>query len=263
MAPVRESRVNRPWTLPWRVVPHRQPGGGGGVAFLAFEEFGLVGVGGVGGGDLEDVPAQVLEGFGVVVGGECEQVLLGLEGDVGVEVVGELGQGAEDGLGLLDVDPALGERGPGRVVALEAVGEPHGPVRGRSGGPGLVGVPVGGRGGAGVAGDVDPVGVGEESGLRARPAAPRRTWTSAIAGGGVGGVHRPHRDPPATAAELIAHAGDHPGDRVRLVRDRCHGPIPAPTTDPRAGPESASSVDKGFRRPSARGMRKCAFLALP
>ena len=37
-----------------------------------------MGVGGVGGGDLEDVPAQLLEGFGVVVGGELEQVLLGL-----------------------------------------------------------------------------------------------------------------------------------------------------------------------------------------
>ena len=99
------------------VVPHRQPGRGGGVAFLALEQFGFVGVGGVGGGDLEDVPAQLLEGFGVVVGGELEQVLLGLEGDVGVEVVGELGQGAEDDLGLLDVDPPLGERGTGRVVA--------------------------------------------------------------------------------------------------------------------------------------------------
>ena len=157
------------------VVVDHQPGGGLGVAFLAFEQLGFVGVGGVGGGDLEDVPAQVLEGFGVVVGGECEQVLLGLDGDPGVEVVGELGQRAEDRLGLLDVDPALGERGPGGVVALEARGEPHRPVRA-------------GRGwcewrcACQLAVEVAPVlpamsirsACDEDSGLQAQPAAPRR-----------------------------------------------------------------------------------------
>ena len=63
------------------VVVDGQPGGGGGVAFLAFEQGGFVGVGGVGGDDLQDPAAQVLEGFGVVVGGELEQVLLGLDAD--------------------------------------------------------------------------------------------------------------------------------------------------------------------------------------
>ena len=218
------------------VVPHRQPGGGGGVAFFSLQQFGFVGVGGVGGGDLEDVPAQLLEGFGVVVVGECEQVLLGLVDDVGVEVVGELGQGAEDGLGLLDVDPALGERGPGRVVAVETRGEPQRPVRGGTGGPGAGGRASSrsrwrrccrrcrsGRRGRG-------------AGTSARPAAPRRPgprrwrrWSR----------WRPSTTPgPRDLAELIAHASEHPGDRVRLVRDRCHGPIPAPHADPRARPES-------------------------
>ena len=49
-------------------------------------------------------------------------------------------------------------------------------------------------------------------------------------GGGLGGVHRPHRH-PRDLTELIAHASERPGDRVGLVGDRCHGPIPAPTTD--------------------------------
>ncbi len=70
------------------VVPHGQPGGCGGGAFLAFEQGGLVGVGGVGAGDLEDVLAEVLEGFGVVLGGEVEQVAFGLLDPCGVEVVG-------------------------------------------------------------------------------------------------------------------------------------------------------------------------------
>ena len=70
------------------VVPDGQPGGCRGVAFLLLEQGGLVGVGGVGAGDLEDVLAQVLEGFGVVFGGEVEQVLLCLDEELGVEVVG-------------------------------------------------------------------------------------------------------------------------------------------------------------------------------
>jgi hypothetical protein len=147
------------------VVPDGQPGGRGGVAFLAFEERGFVGVGGLGGGDLEGVSAQVLEGLGVVVGGLLEQVPLGLVDQVGVEVGGEVGQGAEDGLGLLHVDPALGQRGPGVLALLEPVGEPHRPMRRRSGGSRLVGVPVRGRGRAGGGGQVDPVGVRQEPGL--------------------------------------------------------------------------------------------------
>ena len=87
-----------------------------------------MGVGGVGVDDLEDPAAEDLQRLGVVVGGELEQVPFGLVDDFGVEVVGELGQGSEDGLGLLDVDPAVGERGTGQVAVLETRREPHGPV---------------------------------------------------------------------------------------------------------------------------------------
>ena len=67
-----------PWTLPCpsSYTVSRVAACGG--ALFAFEQGGLVGVGGVGAGDLEDVLAQVLQGFGVVVGGEVEQVALGL-----------------------------------------------------------------------------------------------------------------------------------------------------------------------------------------
>ena len=52
------------------------------------EQRGLVGVGGVGAGDLEDVLAEVLQRFGVVLGGEVEQVAFGLLDPCGVQVVG-------------------------------------------------------------------------------------------------------------------------------------------------------------------------------
>ena len=70
------------------VVPDGQPGRCRGVALFLLEQHGLVGVGGLGAGDLEDVLAQVLQRFGVVLGGELEQVLLGLDEELGVEVVG-------------------------------------------------------------------------------------------------------------------------------------------------------------------------------
>ena len=80
--------MNLPWTLPCPSSYIASRVAAGGVAFLAFEQGGFVGVGGVGAGDLEDVPAEVLEGFGVVLGGEVEQVAFGLLRPCGVEVVG-------------------------------------------------------------------------------------------------------------------------------------------------------------------------------
>ena len=66
-----------------------------------------MGVGGVGVGDLEDPAAEDLQCLGVMDFGQLEQVSLGLVDEVGVESGGEVGDGFEDGLGLLDVDPAL------------------------------------------------------------------------------------------------------------------------------------------------------------
>ena len=60
------------------VLPHREPGGGGRVAFLAFEELGLVGVGGIRGHDLQEPASEPLQRAGVEVLGLGEQVGLGV-----------------------------------------------------------------------------------------------------------------------------------------------------------------------------------------
>jgi hypothetical protein len=70
------------------------------------------------------VSGQVLERLGVEVAGLVDQVRLGLGDQVWVGVVGEVGQAAEDGLGLVGVEPTLGERDPGLLVPLECLGEP-------------------------------------------------------------------------------------------------------------------------------------------
>ena len=76
------------------VVPDHQPGGGLGVAFLASNRAGFVGVGGVGVDDLEDPAAEDLQRLGVMDFGQLEQVPLGLVDEVGVEV----GRGGRRGL---------------------------------------------------------------------------------------------------------------------------------------------------------------------
>ena len=165
---------------------------------------------------------RMLQVLGVVLAGERRSGAARPGRPVGVEVGGELGQGAEDGLGLLDVDPALGERGTGQVVGLEPVGEPDGPVCLDAGGAGGDRVPVRGRGTRRCRRRCRSVWRGTAVGPSARPAGPRRPgprrsqrWSR----------WRPWTTPacPAISAELIADTGERPGDRVRLVRDRCHG----------------------------------------
>ena len=68
------------------VVADHQLGGGLGVAFLAFEQMGFVGVGGVGVDDLEDAAAQDFECLGVELVGLLEQVRFGLGDQLGVEI---------------------------------------------------------------------------------------------------------------------------------------------------------------------------------
>ena len=100
------------------VLVHGQPGGCGGVAFLAFEQGGFVGVGGLGAGDLEDPAAEVLEGLGVEGSGQLEQVLLGLDQSWGRgRRAGPRGRGGWPRPARHGAGP--GERGPGEVVVLE------------------------------------------------------------------------------------------------------------------------------------------------
>jgi hypothetical protein len=93
------------------VLPQVQPGRGGRVPLFLLEELGFVGVGGRGVDDLEQAAAQDLQGLGVERGRLLDQVRLRLGDESRVEVVGELVDGAGDDLGLLDMHPALGQRG--------------------------------------------------------------------------------------------------------------------------------------------------------
>jgi hypothetical protein len=87
------------------VLPHREPARGLGVPFFLLQQFGLVGVGGVGSHDFQEPAPEPLQRAGVEVLGLGEQVLLGVLDQVGVEVGGEVVEGPEDDLGLLDVHP--------------------------------------------------------------------------------------------------------------------------------------------------------------
>ena len=177
-----------------------------------------MGVGGVGGGDDQDVAAEVLERFGVEGGGLLEQVAFGLLGELGVEVGGQVREGAEDGLGLLDVETAGGEGGAGQVVGLKAGGEPHRPVGLDPGGAGGVGVPVRGRGRPGVGGELDLVGVGQESGFELGELG-LGSQHLVDDGGGLGRVHRPDRDggDRGQCRACVSDGGGHP---VGVLRDR-------------------------------------------
>ena len=214
VAPVRVSRVNRPWTLPWPSSYMVSRVAACGVRVPPFEELGLVGVGGSGATTSRIRRPRTLQGCASCSCGLVDQVRLGLGDQLGVEVVGELVEGAEDDLGL--VDPEAGRpparpgsgRGPRRPWA-----RPHHPVRGRSGGPGAVGVPVRGRGGAA---SVAATSI-RSAWASSRPRARR-------AGRLVDGVcrwlrwsrrrpsTRPGRRPPR---QLIAGTSDAGGDRVR------------------------------------------------
>ncbi len=192
-----------------------------GVAFLAFEQGGFVGVGGVGVDDFEDPAAEDLERLGVEVSGLFEEVAFGLLDHLRVEVGGQVGQGVEDGFGLLDVHAAGGQGGAGQVVALEPLGEPHGAVGLDPGGAGGGRVPVGGRGRGGVAGQVDPVGVLEEAGLELGDLCGQCGLSSAraavVSAGSIDHSGMAATEPSAERASAIG--GGHP---VRVLRDRCH-----------------------------------------
>ena len=74
-------------------------------------------------------------------------------------------------------------------------------------------------------------------------------WTSDEGGGGLGGVHGPHRQIRGRG-ELTAYASHRAGHRVGVVGDRCHGSIPALATD--TGWRSQSLCGQGV--PGASGV---------
>ena len=135
--------------------------------------------------------------------------------------------------GLLDVERALRERVRRLGRGLRPLASRSAPCAAGLGGPVLVGEPVRGRGRSGGGGELDAVRRGGRIlvGSRATGRSVRGWWRWSRADPSLTGDRRPRR-------RAVAHAGEHPGDRVRLVGDRCHGPIPAPDVDPRARPES-------------------------
>ena len=108
------------------------------------------------------------------MGGFADQMRLGPLHEVGVEVVGEVVDGAEDRFGLLHMQATCGERLPGGLVVVEAVGEPELAVRGGPGGPGGVGDPVGGGLRPDLVADLGRSSVGQERVLSSASWASRR-----------------------------------------------------------------------------------------
>ena len=115
------------------VVGHREPADLGRVALLLLQELRLVRVSGVGGDDLEEPPAQQLEGAGVVVGGLGDEVRLGLRDQVRAEVVGQLVDRTQDHPRLVHQHLAGSEGVAGDRVGLEVVTQPNDSVGRRVG----------------------------------------------------------------------------------------------------------------------------------
>jgi hypothetical protein len=130
------------------VVGHREPGRLGGPGFFLLEEVGLVGVGQVRRHHLHQSAAEDPQGSSIVIGGLGDQVSFGLDDQVGVQVVGQVLDRADDHLGQLEPEVAVRQRVPDQVVSGQVVPQPDGAGRGRAGLLGVVGEPVRRTGGA-------------------------------------------------------------------------------------------------------------------
>ena len=205
-------------------LPHREAGGLRGLALLLLEQFALVGVGGLGVDHLQHPTAEDLEGLGVVVLGQGDQVLGAPFPQVGL--VGQGVDGGADHCRLLGEHVACGHRLPQCLVLLERgrqadalVGRGPGGVRG-------VGVP------AGDAGVVEGVGVGEDPGFQlGGPVHQMGQLDQGVVG--LGQVQGPRRG-VGHCSQRGLRAHDRGRDRVsrcRIVGLVGHGTTQAPATD--------------------------------
>ena len=194
MAPVRVSRVNLPWTLPCPS-SYMVSRVAAAAARSSFSSSWASWASAASGEATSRIRRpRTFSALASWCSASASRCCSALSTTSDVEVVGELGQGAEDDLGLLDVDPSLSQGGTGDVVGLETFREPHRPVRGgrvvRVRWACQFAVEVAPR----AAGDLGPVGMGHQPGLELGELG-LGGLDVVEGGGGLGGVHRPHRDP--------------------------------------------------------------------
>ena len=115
------------------VLPHREPGGGGRVAFLALQELASWASAASGSTTSRSRRPNRFNARASKCSASASRWASASWTSDGVEVGGEVVEGPEDGLGLLDVDPTLGEGVAGLVVGLQPGGQPDGAVRRRRG----------------------------------------------------------------------------------------------------------------------------------
>ncbi len=122
------------------VVVHHQPGGGLGVAFLAFEQGWLRGRRRRRGrrprGSVRPRCFRALASWSAASSSRCCSAFSRTSGS---RSSGSSARARRMASACSTWTRPSAKRGPGGVVALEAVGEPHRPVRGGAGGPGAGG----------------------------------------------------------------------------------------------------------------------------
>ena len=223
-----------------------------------------MGVGGFGVDDVEEALAEVAQSDGVEVCGLGHEVAFGLCREVGVEVVGEVLDGADDHPGLVDQQVPGSQRVSHRGVPVGEAGGQLGLAVGLAAGhPGLVGPPDRHRGGPDLLGDPHGPGVRSEAGFELGQPGPGAGEPDQHLSG-LRGVHRPQ----GGVGDLV-EGGFELGDRarhlvswVRLCGHRHSREVKVVATVYRTGVRAVkilkvktsvkSSVDANFRESAAK-----------
>ena len=228
---------------------HREPAQGCGISLFGVEQACFVGLADLGCDDVEDPAPQHRQLAGIVGPGVTDQDPLSLGDQPGVEVRGQVSQGIEDHLGLIQLDLARRERGPGDLTGREPRRGPQVAVSDPASRPGLDRPPGRGRGRTARSLDPDRLGMGGEPelelcDLRRQAGHLDQRFTSSL---------RTHRPPRLIGRlrDLATQPTDHVEDRVRRTRSAVgliggHRSRQAPTTDSSDRP-GALSPGRGQR----------------
>ena len=240
--PCSGGRVNRPWPCRGRR-RHRQPGRLRGLSASSFSSrLGFVGVGLVGGDDLEDPPAEDPAGPWRRGRRRRDQVLLGLDDQVGVEVVGQVVQPRRMAWACSRFPAACARPGGSWVSSRSRPGH-------RCAAPGLPGgvrQPVRRTGRAGLAGQV------ESRRATSGRALSSAIWASAFGPRPCGAVSVASIDHRLASATWVSSARTAAtavvtrcGCWAIAVMTPCHRPPPTAPADIHGNP-----VENWFRRPA-------------